>query len=942
MPDGISIKVTAETADLSAKLALAQADMRAFGTETRTAAEAMRAAGTGASAELRAGLERAAMAAAQAKAQVAQLRAEMNETAVRGKAGMADLRAGIDELARPLTRATAAVGALGEIFVAGFGLERIAAMIERTAELGEALDRLSQQTGVSVENLSGLHYAADQAGVASDQLDRGLRLLGRNIEQALAQPTGMAARAFGVLGISAQDLAAHSNDLMYVVERVADAFHNHADGAQAEALAMAVFGRAGAELIPVLRQGSAGIDTMIARQKALGDQMTGPMAAALTAHRQAIKDTEAAWSGLVLELTSAVAPALTRTAQALTGFLTTAPRATVLTGEIAAIQARIAELREAIPHENVISGWLDQKSIERYETGLKDLQTRLQALRSGAAASAPSGATAAAPSAPASGGGAPAASTVAAGGGGAALPQFGDIPQVISGLSQFQAKLAQVKADMEEAGASNAAILQREVGLWQQEVGAADLTAQQKIQAERSYQQARIQLMQATGSDAIALARGQAEAIAADAGKTKSEQLASEAGVWQALLAGTRMSYEQRIEATRSLNQTLAELGRQRAADAKHNADEETKALSASYRQITEEAKKSAEELKKYMADVARSNTQDAKQTARDWNDSFNAVEGAAKTVLDDVITRHETLAQAGQQAVQKLVLSWIDGLAEIMVKLVAFEALRLASGIGGGLGALAGQGAAALGGSAATAPTYGGGAGTPATGLAAILPGGLASMLGIGGSGGAQNQGTQQLQQAVTANTTATTTNTGGIVNWVQQQLQSVAQFLGLTTATTTASVASTAQATATTGNTLALTALSTVAPAGAAAIVAAITAETTTLAALLAALNAKPSAFGFSYDVGTMSVPHDMVAKIHEGEIIVPAPQSAAIRAGQMTLGGGGGGAGGLSVSLGGITAMDGRSVMQVLNNPSTLRSLATALQRYMAFNPSTQGAY
>ena len=940
MPDGISIKVTAETADLSAKLALAQADMRAFGTETRTAAEAMRAAGTGASAELRAGLERAAMAAAQAKAQVAQLRAEMNETSARGKAGMADLRAGIDELARPLTRATAAVGALGEIFVAGFGLERLGAMVERAAQLGETLDRLSQQTGVSVENLSGLRYAAEQSGLAADDLDRGLRLLGRNVEQALAQPTGLAARAFGVLGISAQDLEEHSNDLMFVLRQVADAFHDHAAGAQAEALAMAVFGRSGAALIPVLQQGSAGIEAMIARQKALGDQMTGPMAAALAEHRRAINDVETAWGGLVLELTASVAPALTRTAHALAGLLANAPRETVLANAISDIQARIAALKEAIPHENVISGWLDEKSIERYETRLNDLQIRLRALRSGAPEAAPS--AGAAPASPAAAGGGEASAPAASGG--AALPQFGDIPQVISGLSQFQAKLAQVKADMEEAGASNAAILQREVGLWQQEVGAADLTAQQKIQAERSYQQARIQLMQATGSDAIALARGQAEAIAADAGKTKSEQLASEAGVWQALLAGTRMSYEQRIEATRSLNQTLAELGRQRAADAKHNADEETKALSASYRQITEEAKKNAEELKKYMAEVARSNTQDAKQTARDWNDSFNAVEGAAKTVLDDVITRHETLAQAGQQAVQKLVLSWIDGLAEIMVKLVAFEALRLASGIGGGLGALAGQGAAALGGNAATAPTFGGSAGTPATGLAAILPGGLASMLGIGGSGGAQNQGMQQLQQAVTANTTATTTNTGGIVNWVQQQLQSVAQFLGLTTATTTASVASTAQATATTGNTLALTALSTVAPVGAAAIVAALAAETATLSAELMMLIMKPSFLGTSFDVGTMSVPQDMVAMVHQGEMIIPPVQSAAIRSGQMSLGGGGGGGGASgapAINLG-VTAMDGRSVMQVLNNPSTLRSLATGLQRYMAFNPSTQGAY
>ncbi len=710
MPDGISIKVTAETADLSAKLALAQADMRAFGAQTRTAAEAMRAAGASASSELRAGLERAAMAAAQAKAQVAQLRAEMNETAARGKSGMADLRAGIDELARPLTRATAAVGALGEIFVAGLGLGRLAESVNQMAEMGAQLERMSAETGIAVENIAGLRYAAEQFGVQADTLDRALAILAKNMSEAIAQPAGRMALAFGNAGMSMQELQAHSNDLLYVLLQLSKAFHAHEGGARALAEALVLLGTRNAALVDTLRQGPDAIAAMIAKDGQL-EGMTKNVTTALDQHRKAILDVGTAWGGFEAKLAASM-PWLDTAAEKLARLLS--------------IQTTSAAARGA--HMPALPG-----------AGA--------APEGGAAASGGASAEVAIP-------------PVSAKQSGAALPQFGDIPQVTSALSQFQAKLAQVKADMEETGASNAAILEREVALWRQEVGAADLTAQQKIQAERSYQQARIQLMQATGSDAIALARGQAEAIAADDSKTKAEQLAAEAGVWQALLAGTRMSYEQRIEATRSLNQTLAELGRQRVADAKHNADAETKALSASYRQITEEAKKNAEALKKYLDDVARWNKQNAEQTARDWNQGFNAIEGAAKTVLDDVITRHETLAQAGQQAVQKLVLSWIEGLAEIMVKIAAFEALSLASGIGGPLGSRFKSGANALGGSAAVAPTYGGGAGTPATGLAAVLPAGLAAMLGIGGAGGAQNQGMQQLQQAITGNTTATMSN--------------------------------------------------------------------------------------------------------------------------------------------------------------------------------------
>ena len=44
-------------------------------------------------------------------------------------------------------------------------------------------------------------------------------------------------------------------------------------------------------------------------------------------------------------------------------------------------------------------------------------------------------------------------------------------------------------------------------------------------------------------------------------------------------------------------------------------------------------------------------------------------------------------------------------------------------------------------------------------------------------------------------------------------------------------------------------------------------------------------------SFDTGTSYVPHDQLANIHQGEIIVPRAQSDAIRAGEATLGGGGG---------------------------------------------------
>jgi hypothetical protein len=91
--------------------------------------------------------------------------------------------------------------------------------------------------------------------------------------------------------------------------------------------------------------------------------------------------------------------------------------------------------------------------------------------------------------------------------------------------------------------------------------------------------------------------------------------------------------------------------------------------------------------------------------------------------------------------------------------------------------------------------------------------------------------------------------------------------------------------------------------------------------------------AAFG-SFDVGTPSVPNDMVANVHQGEIIVPRTFSDSIRSGDMTLGGPGGNTGGSSQSAAvtvNITAVDAQSVHRLFqNNGAALVSAIAAQSR------------
>jgi hypothetical protein len=88
--------------------------------------------------------------------------------------------------------------------------------------------------------------------------------------------------------------------------------------------------------------------------------------------------------------------------------------------------------------------------------------------------------------------------------------------------------------------------------------------------------------------------------------------------------------------------------------------------------------------------------------------------------------------------------------------------------------------------------------------------------------------------------------------------------------------------------------------------------------------------SAFGGdlpSFAVGAWSLPSDMIAQVHKGEMIVPAYAAEAMRAGA---GGGGGG----DVHLH-VNATDAASVQRLFQN--NMSFLAKQLQQFQRLNPS-----
>lgn len=133
----------------------------------------------------------------------------------------------------------------------------------------DELGKLAQRVGVSVEALSALQYAGRLADVSTEQLATGLRHLARNAQDTAAG-AGEAKEAFAALGIRVTDATGRLRSTEEILADVAERFARMEDGAGKTALAMRLFGRSGADLIPLLNAGRDGLAQMRDEAERLG------------------------------------------------------------------------------------------------------------------------------------------------------------------------------------------------------------------------------------------------------------------------------------------------------------------------------------------------------------------------------------------------------------------------------------------------------------------------------------------------------------------------------------------------------------------------------------------------------------------------------------------------------------------------------------------------
>lgn len=162
-----------------------------------------------------------------------------------------------DKLRGSLTLGATALKAFATVQVA----QSVSGMVTSNINLADSLNDLRQRTGVAVEQLAKYKVAAELSGTSLETVAGSFNKLNKNLVDAL-DGTGPAANAFKAMGIDIMGVNGELKNADVITKEIAELFKRFPDGPQKAALAMAVFGKQGAELIPLLNEGAESIEKM--------------------------------------------------------------------------------------------------------------------------------------------------------------------------------------------------------------------------------------------------------------------------------------------------------------------------------------------------------------------------------------------------------------------------------------------------------------------------------------------------------------------------------------------------------------------------------------------------------------------------------------------------------------------------------------------------------
>ena len=196
----------------------------------------------------------------------------------------------------------ASIGGALATALAGGGL---LLLIKQQMKAIDEMAKLSDVTGITTEELAGLHLAAQITGTETQTMNKALQIFVRRLGEA-KQGLGEGLRAFENLGLDAHRLAFMSTgDALKIMVEEISKLPTKADRAAA---AYQTFGRQGVELLNFLELGADGIDEFVKEADKLGLAFSRREAFHVEQFNDSLKRMQMVFVGIARTIGNFVAP----------------------------------------------------------------------------------------------------------------------------------------------------------------------------------------------------------------------------------------------------------------------------------------------------------------------------------------------------------------------------------------------------------------------------------------------------------------------------------------------------------------------------------------------------------------------------------------------------------------------------------------------------------
>lgn len=229
------------------------------------------------------------------------------------------LRGGVSLLVR---MGKLAVDIAGKLAVVGVGaFAAVQAFGLKTGQAVAELGRMAQAAGVPVERFSRLATATRLVGGTVEDLSSGLQTLSDKIIDAAKDAEGGAAASFKQLGVDVRDANGNIKTTERILGEIADGLAAVPSDTLRASAAFEIFGGSATKLLPILENGSAGMEKYASEADKLGTVVTAQQSKTARGLLVQYRKVGEALRGIAFRIADDLLPFLTKNSQAMATYL---------------------------------------------------------------------------------------------------------------------------------------------------------------------------------------------------------------------------------------------------------------------------------------------------------------------------------------------------------------------------------------------------------------------------------------------------------------------------------------------------------------------------------------------------------------------------------------------------------------------------------------------